>query len=160
MIAIFRMSIPTVCSFSATPARQIAGSGSDEARCLDEAFQRDVRPRADMADDFGGAQAADLAANGERQVAGQAEQEACGIEVARSGRVDDPRYRGRAHPVYAVAGHDYAARLAAGQGRDRDMTAHRIRRLGEFLGLVKRTDLGLVGEQDIDLALDQLAKGG
>src|SRR5438034_3366348 len=130
MIAIFRMSIPTVCSFSATPPRQLAGSGSDEARCLDEAFQRDFRPRADMADDFGGAQAADLAASGERQVAGQAEQEACGIEVARSGRVDDPRHRGRAHPVYAIAGHDYAARRAAGRGRGWDKNTAVIRSAG------------------------------
>src|SRR4029450_12013527 len=98
MIAIFRMSIPPVYSFFATPPRQLAGPsstrGSAEARCLDEPFQRDFRPRADMADDFGSKKAADLAAGGERQVAGQPEQEARGIKVARPGRIDDSRHRG------------------------------------------------------------------
>ena len=55
--------------------------------------------------------------------------------------------------------HDAALR-AAGQRRDRDMAAHRSRGLREIAGLVQRADLGLVGEQDIDLAHHQLAERG
>ncbi len=41
-----------------------------------------------MADDFGSAQTADLAADGERQIAGQAIEETAGIKIARPGRID------------------------------------------------------------------------
>src|ERR1700730_4101157 len=95
MIAIFRMSIQTVYLLPATAPRQLAGqarqAGSGEPSCPDEPFQRDFRARADMADDLGGAQAADLAAGGERQAPGQAEQETRGIKVTRPGRVDASR---------------------------------------------------------------------
>src|SRR5690242_13903594 len=112
-----------------------------------------------MADDLGSAEAADLAAGGERQPAGQAEEEACGVKVARAGRIDDPRYRRRRDGVLLAIGEDNAALFAAGQRGDRDMAAHRLRRR-EVVGLVQRADLGLIGEQDIDLALDKLAEGG
>src|SRR5437899_11025699 len=95
MIAILRISIPTVFLFPATAPRQPDSRDSDEAGGLDEPFQRDFRPRADMADDLGRAQAADTAAGGEGQAAGQAEQEACGVKVARPGGIDDPGHRRR-----------------------------------------------------------------
>jgi len=40
------------------------------------------------------------------------------------------------------------------------MAAHRPRRCHEVVSLVQRADLRLVGEQDIDLALDQFAEDG
>src|ERR1700693_2247221 len=93
MIAILRMSIPTVYLFPVTASRQPAGSCSAEARRLGKPLQPDFGPPPDMADDLGGAQATDLAAGGERQPAGQAEQKARGIKIARSGGVDHPRHR-------------------------------------------------------------------
>src|SRR5438874_13124263 len=160
MIAILRISIPTVFLFPATAPRQPDSRDSDEAGCLDEPFQRDFRPRADMADDLGSAQAADTAAGGEGQAAGQAEQEACGVKVARPGGIDDPGYRRCGDGVLLAIGQDDAAALAPGQRGDRDMAAHRLRRCGEVVSLVQRADLRLVGEQDIDLALDQFAERG
>src|SRR3954451_2169362 len=133
---------------------------SNKAGFLDEAFQPQLLPRPDMADDFGGAQAADLAANRERQAAGQPVQKAGGVEVAGPGRIDDPLDRRGGNPVRLVAADDDAPRAAAGQRGDLDMAAHRLRRRNEVAGLVKRADLGLVGEQDVDLAGDQLAEGG
>src|SRR5438105_9036418 len=132
---------------------------SNKARCLDEAFQSDLRPRADMADDFGGAQAADLAANRERQAAGQPIEKAGGIKIASAGAIDDPRHRRRGNLVRLIAAKDHAAGGAAGQRRGLDMVANRLGGGDEVAGLIKRADLGLVGEQDVDLAGDQLAKG-
>src|SRR5437764_1725781 len=112
-----------------------------------------------MADDLGSAEAADLAAGGERQPAGQAKEEACGVKIARPGRIDDPRHRRRRDGALLATGEDETALFAAGQRGDRDMAAHRLRRRREIFGLVKRADLRFVGEQDIDLALDKLAEG-
>ena len=97
---------------------------------------------------------------GSGQAAGQAEQEACGVKVARPGRIDDPGHRRRGDGVLLAIGQDDAAALAPGQRGDRDMAAHRLRRCREVVSLVQRADLRLVGEQDIDLALDQFAEGG
>src|SRR5712671_8149330 len=122
---------------------------SNKARCLDEAFQPNLRPRPDMADDFGGAQAADLAANRERQAAGQPVQKAGSVEVAGPGRIDDPLDRRGGNPVRLVAADDDAPGAAAGQRGDLDMAAHCLRRGNEVAGLVKRADLRFVGEQDV-----------
>ena len=113
-----------------------------------------------MADDFGSAQTADPAAGGERQAAGQAIEKARGVEIAGPGGVDDARHRRRRHRVLLARGQHDAALGAAGQRRDRDMAAHRRGRGGEILGLVERADLRLVGEQDVDMAVDQIAKRG
>ncbi len=40
------------------------------------------------------------------------------------------------------------------------MAAHRSGGGGEILGLVERADLRLIGEQDVDMAVDQIAEGG
>src|SRR5207248_3860101 len=109
---------------------------SNKARCLDEAFQSDLRSRADVADDFGSAQAADLAANRERQAAGQPIEKAGGIKIASAGAIDDPRHRRRGNLVRRIAAKDHAARGAAGQRRDLDMVANRVRNGVEVLALV------------------------
>ncbi len=57
-----------------------------------------------------------------------------------------------------AVGQDDAAGGAAGQGRDRDMAAHCRGRCGKIRGLVKRADLDLVGEQDVDMTVDEIAK--
>ena len=115
---------------------------------------------ADMADDFGSAQTADPAADGERQAAGQAVEETAGVEIAGPGGVDHPRHRRRRDQVLFARRSITLPGGAAGQRRDRDMAAHRGRRGGEILGLVQRADLDLVGEQDVDMPVDQIAERG
>src|ERR1700719_3606657 len=99
-----------------------------------------------MADNFGSAQTADLAAGGKRQAAGQAVEEAAGVEIARPGGVDDARDRRRRDRMLGSGRQDYAASRAAGQRGDRDMPTHGSRSGAEIIRLVERADLGLVGE--------------
>ena len=111
-----------------------------------------------MADDFGSAQAADPAAGGERQIAGQAVEKTAGVEIARSGGVDDARHRRRRDAMLASVRQDHAARGTAGQCRDRDVAAHGRGGFGKVGGLVERADLGFVGEEDVDMSVDEVAK--
>src|SRR6516162_11208219 len=111
-----------------------------------------------MADDFGSAQTADLAAGGERQSAGQAIKEAAGVKIARSGGVDDTGNRRGRDETLGAWRQDHAARRAPGQGGDRDMPAHGGRGSSEVSRLIERADLGFVGEEDVDFAVDEIAK--
>src|SRR5713101_4355704 len=54
----------------------------------DQVRQIDLGTGADMTDDFGSAHAADLAAHGECQLAGQAIEKAAGVKITRAGGVD------------------------------------------------------------------------
>src|SRR5579885_1316280 len=111
-----------------------------------------------MADDLGRAQAAESAADRQRPAAGQPVEKAGGIQVSGPGGVYDAGDRPRRDPVRLAAGDDDAALGSASQSGDRDAAAHRLGRLSKGGGPVQRTDFGLVGEQDVDLALDQFAK--
>src|SRR5215831_6295800 len=122
--------------------------------------QLHFRAGPEMADYFGSAQTADLAADGKRQIAGQAVKETAGIEIARPGGVDDARDRRRRDRVLGSRRENDAPRRAARQGRDRDMTPHRRRCRAEIRRLIKRTDLRLVREQDVHMARDEIAEGG
>ena len=126
----------------------------------DQLRQSALGAGADMADDFGGAQTADPAANGQRQPAGQAVEKPAGIEIAGAGGVDDARHRCGFDPMLLAVGQDDAALCAAGQRGDRDMAAHGGGGGGEVRGLVERADLDLVGEQDVDVAGDKVAEVG
>src|SRR5262249_39262404 len=53
----------------------------------------------------------------------------------------------------------HAAGSAPRQGRYRDVAAHRGGRRREIIRLVKRADLGFVGDEDSDIAVDEIAKG-
>ncbi len=86
----------------------------------DQLGQIELGASADMTDDFGSAQAADLAADGERQVAGQAVKKAAGIEIARPRGVDHASDRRRIDAMLGAGRQDDAARCAAGQGGDGD----------------------------------------
>ncbi len=87
-------------------------------------------------------------------------EETAGIEIAGAGRVDDARHRRRGDAVLRAVGQNDAAERAAGQCRDRDMAAHRGGGGGEIIGLVERADFGFVGEQDVDMAVDEVAERG
>ena len=50
--------------------------------------------------------------------------------------------------------------LAARQRRDLGLAAHLLQRVVELLYLVERQDLVLVGEQDVDVLLDELEELG
>src|SRR4051812_22990832 len=88
---------------------------SDYSRRRDKFVKRSFRPRADMADDLGGAETADRTAFGEWQPLRQAVQEAGRIEVAGSGRIPHPSNRGGRNRVGLVARQYDAALLAARQ---------------------------------------------
>src|SRR5262249_54278136 len=94
-------------------------------RLYDELRQADIGASAEMADDLGSAQAADLAANGKRQIAGQAVEETAGVEVPRSGGVDNAGHRCRRDAMLGAVRKDQAAGRAAGQGSDSDTAPHR-----------------------------------
>ena len=111
-----------------------------------------------MVDDFGSAQTPDLAADLKRQGAGQAVEKAGGVEVACPGGVDDAGNRRRRDRMLGSGRQYHAARRAARQGGDRDMPAHRCRCRGEVVRLVKRADFGLVGEENVDMPVDQVAE--
>src|ERR1700738_4891190 len=111
-----------------------------------------------MADDFGSAQPADLTAGGERPVAGQAKEETTGIKIAGPSGVDDPRGRCGGDAMLGAVRQDHAPCRTPGQGGDRDVATYGCRGGGEVGGLVERADLRLVGEEDVDLPLDEAAK--
>ena len=67
--------------------------------------------------------------------------------VADRVRVDD---------VHLVARHDHRALLTPGERRDLAVVLHALQRVVELVDLVERRDLGLVGEQHVDVVLDQL----
>src|SRR5206468_7047875 len=108
-----------------------------------------------MRDYFGSAQTADPAADGERQAAGQAIEKTTGVEIARSRRIDDARDRCCGDAMLGAVRQYYAARGTAGQCGDLDLAAHSRGGDIEIRGFVERADLGLVGEEDVDMAIDE-----
>ena len=118
------------------------------------------RPRAEMRDDLGGAQRAELGAMRHVLAAGEAIEEARGEEIAGTGGIEDLRDRRGRDFDAILAGEDFRAFLAARQHRDLGLAAHRGGGLLEILRLVERADLGLVGEEDVDMAADQVAEIG
>src|SRR5208282_2665654 len=117
-------------------------------------------PGTEMADDLAGAQAAQFAASSEIPAMGQAEEEPGGVKIAGPGGVHDARDWRRCHVQHLLLGDDVGAALAARQHRDLAMAADMLGRLLEMLGLVERADLVLVGEQHVDMALDQVEELG
>src|SRR5579864_1483451 len=132
----------------------------NKPRALGEALEGSLRPGADMRDDFGGAQAAELAAGCEITVVRQSVEKSGGIEIAGAGGVDHARNRRRRDVPHVRLGHDVRAALATRQHGDVAVAAYRLGRELEMLGLVERADFALVGEEHVDVAIDQLAEIG
>jgi len=82
-------------------------------------------------------------------------QEARGVEVAGAGGVDQLRHHPGGHLDRGVPGDDDRAELGTRQGGDGSVTAHGLDRRVE-VGAVQSGDLGLVGEQEVDVVGDQI----
>src|SRR5690349_21937095 len=109
-----------------------------------------------MRDDLGRGDRPETAAGAEIVSEREAVEEAGGVLVAGAGRVDDPaRYGLRVDEVDLLTTHDQRALRATGQRRDLAVVVDTLQRGVEVVDLVQRADLGLVGEQDVDLAVDQ-----
>lgn len=94
----------------------------------------------------------------EVEAVGQAVQKARRVLVAGAGGIDDTVDRVRVDDMHLVAGDDDRPPLTAGQGRDLAVPSHALERGVEVVDLVERADLGLVGEQHVDLVLDEGAE--
>src|SRR5215469_7679207 len=115
---------------------------------------------AKMADDFGSAQTAQFAASGKRQTAGQAVEKPARVKIACPGRVDDASDWRRIDFVLRTICQDDTACCAARQRGNRHTPAHRRSGGGKVVSLVKRANLGLIGKEDVDVLLDEVAECG
>src|SRR2546422_4601349 len=122
--------------------------------------QRRHRARADVRDDFGRRQRAELTTGREAQPPAQAEEKAGRVEVARARRVDHRLDGLRVDHVHLAAADDDRAARAAREGRDLAVTADALQRGVEVAHLIERADLDLVGEQDVHVVLDEVEEGG
>src|SRR5438445_8230638 len=108
-----------------------------------------------MADDLARAEAAEAPAGREVPTVRQAEEEAAGVEIAGAGRVDDSCDLARLDDMGMRARDDNRAMLAAGQRGDLAQPAHGGDRRIPLRRLEHRAELGLVGEEDIDVLLEK-----
>src|SRR6185437_8756299 len=98
--------------------------GSKQPGFRGERLEGGFRAGAEMADDLGGAEAAQACAGCQVAAMRQAVEESRSIEVAGTGRVDQPRHLLRPHRDRILRRDDYRALLAAGQRCDVAMAAH------------------------------------
>jgi len=114
-----------------------------------------LRPRSQVADHLGGAEAPELRAGFGLHAMGEAVQEARREQVTRPGRVDHPFDGSRTHVNDAVRrDHHRPARTAREGGEDPGLL-HVVQGGLEGRGPKEGDDLVLVGEQDVDLAGEQ-----
>src|SRR5579883_1517780 len=125
-----------------------------------QGLERGLRTGAEMADRFGGAQAAQPAAAREVAAMGEAVEKAAGIEIAGARGIDELLDRFGRDRVGGVGRDDDRAALAARQRGDLALAAHGTDGGVEILGLEERADLGLVGDENIDMAGEERAEGG
>ncbi len=81
------------------------------------------------------------------------------VEIPRARRVDHFGHRLRVDHMDLLAGDDERSLLAAGEGGHGTLATHRLQGRIEGVHLVERENLGLVGEENIDVARHQLAEG-
>ena len=113
-----------------------------------------------MAEHLGRGEAAEASARRQRQIAGEPEQQAGRVQVPGAGGVDHGCDRRRRDPVRVVAGHQHRAVGAAGERRDLHLAAHHVHGLIELVGAVEAADLDLVGDENVDVAGDQVGELG
>ena len=120
--------------------------------------QRRLRPGAEMADDLGGGRWLPIRAQSARPAAaGQAVEEAGGVEIAGPGGVDHRWTRAAAtatmHFAVATTTEPRALRVSAASSQSSRGVAWIA--CIEIARSRRARDLGLVGEQDVDMAGDQ-----
>ena len=101
-----------------------------------------------------------LSAGGQRQIAGEAIEQAGGVQVAGAGAVDHGSDRRGGDAVRCAVAHQHGAVGAAGQCGDLHLAAHHLGGLLELVGAVQAADLHLVGDQDVDVPGDQVGELG
>ena len=123
-----------------------------------ELRQRHHRPRAHVRDDLGGGQRAEPPARRQVEALAQPEEHPAGVEIARARGVDHRRARGaRRSRATSSPAHDHRALLAAGERGDLAVPGAPLASApSKSLDLVQRADLGLVGEEDVHVVLDQV----
>ncbi len=109
-----------------------------------------------MRDDLGGHDAAETAAGSKVAAMGVGVEEAGGVGVAGAGGVDDGDPLFGVDDVHFVAADDDGALLAAREAGDLGMAADVLQGFVEVGDLVEGEDLSLVGEEDVDVVVDQL----
>ena len=113
---------------------------------------------AELADDGGSGEATETTGDAEAAATDIGGQEPGGEGVTGAGGVDQGG--GRGVDVYAFgAAQDGAAVGAPGEGGEGDVGAGAFGGGLELVLLVEAADLGLVGEQDVDVVADQGAEG-
>src|SRR3546814_1681398 len=90
------------------------------------------------------------------EIMGEAVEETGRVKIAGAVGVDHVDARHRVDDMHLLAAQDHRALFRTGQRRDIDVMAHMLQRLVEVGDLVERFDLGLVGEQDVDVVFGQM----
>jgi len=147
------------CTFTLKPYRAAIRTSERlraAARRLGQLGQVGFGPRSQVADHLGGAEAPELRAGFGLHAMGEAVQEARREQVTRPGRVDHPFDGSRTHVNDAVRrDHHRPARTAREGGEDPGLL-HVVQGGLEGRGPKEGDDLVLVGEQDVDLAGEQI----
>ncbi len=128
---------------------------SEQALLLREVRKLHFGAGADVGDDLGRGEAAELAGFLQVETVRYAEQEARGVEVAGARRVDDLRDRHAGDLDAPDRAQDDAALLGARESRELRIGLGAARGLVEGAGFVKCGDLGFIREQDVDAVLDE-----
>ena len=112
-----------------------------------------------MGDHLRRGDAADRAALRQRLSLRVAVEETGGIEITGPGGIDDRVDGGRRDLDHVVASNDHRAFGAARQAGNLASAAHCLDRFIKACGLIQRDDFVLIGEQDIDVVVDQIREG-
>src|SRR5439155_284402 len=130
-------------------------SGRSE-RGVHQLGQRYLRTCPDVGDDLGWGHGLEPAAGSKVRSAAQTEEKSGRVQISGAGRVDERLDWMSVDDVDLVAPDDHRASRAPREGRDLAVLASVLERSVEVVDLVQRADLGLIGEQDVDVALDEL----
>ena len=127
---------------------------------LPEFGERMLRTGSEMGDDLGSGEGTHPARLGEGATGGPPREETGGVEITGTGGVHrggGDRWDGDA---LTVGGEDDRTMLGTGQAGHRHMPDDVGDGDVELRGLVQRADLGFVGEEDVDIAGDQVEELG
>src|SRR5579859_1173156 len=142
-----RTSVPSVLPDSDAPPKA-------------ELLQGQLRPGPSVPEHGRGGRGRQAPACGQVEVVGVAVQEAGGVQVARSRRVDDLVDGLRRDRVLLLRRHDDRSLRPAGQAGDVAVGLDLLDGLLERGALVQHRDLVLVGEDDVDAVVDEPAPFG
>lgn len=140
--------------------QRVPALASDQAGGGGELAERGLGAGADVADDLGGGEAAELCARRHVAALGQAVEESGRVEVAGAGGVDHLLDRVGVDGGALAVPDDDGAVGAAGQHGEAAILGDAGGGVLEGVRLIERGDLALVGEQDGDAGLDEVEELG